>query len=524
MSLNVSATPLRRLLQAVALGIFGWLFFHVAWPHAAVFSPDLLADKEHLPAELLLWLDPLVGPSTAIAARTWNAAVAARTWNAAVWGALAVAALCVAFPRAFCSSICPLGTLIDVFDRLVGRHVRRLHLRRGWWVRARFWVLGAVVGAAVFGVVLAGYVTPIPVLTRGIYFTAGRLQLGLAKSWSQVPHAGPAVYVSVALFALVFLLGLLGPRFWCRHLCPSGALLSLLSRIRLAERRVSDACTQCGRCAAACTFGAVAEDFGTRHAECTFCQACAGACPVDAIDFNWRRRDPAPAGAGPALSRRGLLCSAVGGAAAGAMMRFGRPEGAAPLLRPPGSLPEREFLALCVRCGECFRVCPGPVLHSAGLQGGVESLWTPVAVPASAGCHQDCNFCTQVCPTGAIRPLALPEKRRTRMGLAAVNTVTCLAHAGERECRLCFEECRAAGYDAIEMREVRLELGDVPEGVFSEMELEAMGRIQAPFVVREACVGCGLCEYRCHAAYVKQEHVLDTAAVTVSPEGAGTVV
>ena len=50
-----------------------------------------------------------------------------------------------------------------------------------------------------------------------------------------------------------------------------------------------------------------------------------------------------------------------------------------------------------------------------------------------------------------------------------------------------------------------------------------MSRIEAPFVERAACVGCGLCEYRCHLAYVKQEGVLAEAAVTVLPEGAGTV-
>ena len=72
------------------------------------------------------------------------------------------------------------------------------------------------------------------------------------------------------------------------------------------------------------------------------------------------------------------------------------------------------------------------------------------------------------------------------------------------------------------MREVRLELGDVPEGVFSEMELEAMARIEAPFVRREACVGCGLCEYRCNSAYVKHESVLSASAITVSPDEAGT--
>jgi len=58
----------------------------------------------------------------------------------------------------------------------------------------------------------------------------------------------------------------------------------------------------------------------------------------------------------------------------------------------------------------------------------------------------------------------------------------------------CFRECRAAGYNTIEMREIALPVGEVPEGVLPPEELEAAGKIKAPFVLAEACVGCGLCE------------------------------
>ncbi|MBN2133675.1 MAG: 4Fe-4S dicluster domain-containing protein [Sedimentisphaerales bacterium] len=152
------------------------------------------------------------------------------------------------------------------------------------------------------------------------------------------------------------------------------------------------------------------------------------------------------------------------------------------LLRPPGSVAESEFLDRCIRCGECFKVCPGPVLSPAGLEFGLEALWTPVVVPSHAGCHQDCNFCTQVCPTQAIRPLSLSEKRKTSIGLAVINPKTCLSRSGQHDCQLCFNECKAAGYNAIQMRRIELELGDIPEGVFSDAELEAMSSIEAPFV------------------------------------------
>jgi NAD-dependent dihydropyrimidine dehydrogenase PreA subunit len=272
----------------------------------------------------------------------------------------------------------------------------------------------------------------------------------------------------------------------------------------------------------ACTFDAIRPDFTTRPAECAFCPDCARACPVGAIEFRVSgsafrvaARDGRCVADGRSLSRRALLGASAAGAAAAAGVALGARKR---LLRPPGSVREDRFLELCVRCGLCLKVCPGPVLHPAGPGAGLDALWTPVAVPSWAGCHQECNFCGQVCPTGAIRALPIEEKKKTHMGLAVVDTRACLPHAGKRDCQLCFDECRAAGYNAIEMREVRLPVGDVPEGLLSPAELEEAGRIPAPFVKPEACVGCGLCEYRCGSAWAKQKRLLARAAVAVVPE------
>jgi NAD-dependent dihydropyrimidine dehydrogenase PreA subunit len=202
-------------------------------------------------------------------------------------------------------------------------------------------------------------------------------------------------------------------------------------------------------------------------------------------------------------------------------MPGGKAHAAAPL-RPPGSVPERAFLDLCIRCGECFKVCPGPVLHPAGMEHGFEALWTPVAHPEHAGCHQDCNFCTQVCPTGAIQPLELGVKRVTHMGLAVVNLDTCLPfdNANRQECDLCFLECKRAGYNAIEMRPIQLPVdrAALEAQGFSDFEIDEMGTIHAPFVDPDACVGCGICTYRCHTRFVVQEQRLEEAAITIVAE------
>jgi len=113
-----------------------------------------------------------------------------------------------------------------------------------------------------------------------------------------------------------------------------------------------------------------------------------------------------------------------------------------------------------------------------------------------------------VCPTGAIRPLPIAEKRAARMGLAVIDQQTCLPYAGSSDCRMCVDECVSAGYNAIEFRMVGVELDG--EG----LPAEGSGR-QVPVVLAEACIGCGLCQTRCRAINVKQEKLLRRSAIVV---------
>jgi MauM/NapG family ferredoxin protein len=200
-----------------------------------------------------------------------------------------------------------------------------------------------------------------------------------------------------------------------------------------------------------------------------------------------------------------LLGGLLGAAAGGAAVLAETAAEAAQVVRPPGSVPERDFLRLCVRCGACMKACPFSVLQPTGLGKGV---WTPRVAADWAGCEPTCTNCGQVCPTGAIRALPLEEKRVARMGLAVVNETTCLPYAGTEACQLCVDECTAAGYDAIEFLRVGVEVDD--EG----MPVPDSGLL-APTVLADKCVGCGICQSRCYAVNVKQKHVLAGSAIVV---------
>lgn len=526
------------------------------WP--SHYARDLAA-KEIVPAELFLWLDPLLAASAALAGRAW-------VWPLAAVGIVLLISLVV--PRGFCAYLCPLGTVIDLFDATVGRwgQLRASHPPRrsspaapGRLRWLKYYVLAVVLGGAALGTMLGGFVSAIPVVTRAMVFLLAPLQTAAARGWHQVPPWNAGHVVSVMLFGGLLALGLLRPRFWCRYLCPTGALFSLCSVFRLVERRVEQRCTGCGRCLRRCPFDAIQDDYSTRPLDCAFCRTCQSVCPSGAIRYGWRlgeavqeadvpRLEPAsPAEALPgendglmapphaacaalpmaraaatqgyrSVNRRrfvagvgGLAAAAAGGAAIGWALGLPRAANGAAArspLRPPGSVPEPQFLALCVRCGECFRACPNDALQPLGFEHGLAALWTPHLVPDWSGCEPSCANCGQVCPTGAIRPLPIDEKRKAALGLAIVDTSTCLPHARREECRLCFDECAAAGYHAIEFLRVGTEVDE--RGI----PLEDSGFL-APVVLAERCTGCGLCQTRCRAINLVQRGLLAQSAIRI---------
>lgn len=485
-----------------------------AWPsHYA----DNLAAKEILPAETFLMLDPLVSLSTAVASRSW-------VWSLA--SAAAILVVCILIPRGFCGYLCPLGTTIDLFDWVIGKRVTRFRVSGdGWWVHIKYYLLAGTLVAAVFGVLVSGFSSAIPVITRGMLFLVDPLQSGAVRGWHLVPAIGLGQVISIVMFFAVLCLGFLRPRFWCKYVCPSGAVFSVGNLFRVTERKVESSCINCNKCVEICPFDAIKPDFTTRTTDCTLCQSCGGVCPTHAIKFveRWNVVELKIAGDPPthetSLGRRGFLSLAAGSTAAvvggagiaGITKSFGAhldsPNAPRPV-RPPGSVPEREFLEMCIRCGECFKACPNNVLQPEGFLQGLEGLWTPQVQADWAGCESSCNACGQVCPTGAIRALPLEEKRVARMGLAIVNETSCLPYAGTEACDLCVQECHAAGYHAIEYTQVGTEVDD------NGLPIEGTGFL-APVVLDDLCVGCGLCQTRCYAINVKDRHVLSASAIVV---------
>jgi ferredoxin-type protein NapG len=140
--------------------------------------------------------------------------------------------------------------------------------------------------------------------------------------------------------------------------------------------------------------------------------------------------------------------------------------------RPPGALPEAEFLARCIHCYLCQDVCPpGCIQMKPDTEG---DRHTPYIIPRLKGCTL-CLKCGEVCPTGALAPLA--EKQQVRMGVAAVDENLCVSHLRTGACGACFTACPLRG-------------AAITQGLYN-----------APTVHAEHCTGCGLCEEVCIVSY-----------------------
>ncbi len=296
-----------------------------------------------------------------------------------------------------------------------------------------------------------GLLDPIPLFHRSINLTL--LPLAERLSASQRYYQG-SLLISAVFLTAVFL-NLKVPRFYCRFICPLGALFGVLGTFSLWRiGRSADECSQCQLCDTDCE-GACQPVDRIRISECVLCMNCLESCQHGIVNYR-----TAPSEAGeitlPALSRRSFLTSFLSGAMAIPVVRLSGlvgPNNFPPsVIRPPGALAEPDFLARCLKCGQCMRICPTNIIQPAGLESGLEGLWSPILNfrIGTSGCQLNCIACSHICPSAAIRPITLEEKlgRKDyaragpiRLGTAFVDRGRCLPWAMDRPCIVCQENC-----------------------------------------------------------------------------------
>ncbi len=506
----------RRITQGIFLLLFLWLFLQ---------TESKGANDLGYPVKIFLDGDPLVMITTILASRSFYGPLLL---------ALAVIVITVILGRVFCGWICPFGTLhhlAGVLNRrkrpLAARSTKGKTLRS--FYRLKYYLLFFLLAASVFGLQLTGIFDPLSLLIRSLalavypmivyglraffdsifalnmpVITPGSEYLyGIFKA-TILPFSQPLLLQAVLMGFIFFgllALNLVEKRFWCKYLCPLGALLGLLSRYAVLSRFVSEGCNGCGACVRDCQGVAVPDGKDAwRKTECLVCGNCDDPCPQKAVSFGFMKNAPTAA---LDLGKRRLIGSVMAGVATVPLIRvtpMSKAVAAEPaLIRPPGSLEETAFLKRCVKCGECMKVCITGGLQPTFLEAGLEGLWSPVLVPRIGYCEYRCTLCGQVCPTGAIKNLKPEEKATVRIGLAMVDRSRCLPFAHGISCIVCEEVCPTSP-KSIWFEDVAVKDRQGQTKLFKQ-----------PHVDLEKCIGCGICETKCP--------VLGRPAITVTSVG-----
>jgi polyferredoxin len=475
------------------------------------------------PIRLFFELDPLVGLTNALAGHV--------LYRGLLWSVLIIVGT-LFLGRIFCGWICPMGSIHHFFGSLQSESKRGKQLvesnRYKRWQATKYYVLFAVLAASALGSGLVGWIDPFSFLVRSLglsilpglnYALNAGFQWLERSSFAPLHIAGGVLHVVFSatllsfkqpyfrqgiflgfIFVFILALNLRVTRFWCRAICPLGALLGIISRWSvLGLQKNASACDDCNRCLMRCQGGD--DPVGPapwRKAECVLCLNCVDSCPEHSLAFKFFPEGPKPVEA-PDLQRRKAFTGIAAGVAVIPLLRStaglsaGRDEH---LVRPPGSLCESDFLQRCIRCGECMKVCPNNTLHPAFTEAGLEGLWTPVVVPHIGYCEPSCVLCSQVCPTGAIWEITAKEKgwvvgvgasdaKAIRIGTAFYDRGRCLPWAMTTDCIVCEEWCPTSP-KAIYLREAQV--------------IDATGKaktIKQPWLNPEKCVGCGACEHAC---------------------------
>jgi polyferredoxin len=260
--------------------------------------------------KLFFQLDPLTGLSSGLG--TWSIA------SGLLVGAGTLAVTLVA-GRWFCGWVCPFGALHTLFTAFRPQPARRRIATGAYsgWQRAKYYVLAAMLGGCLVGLNLAGLLDPFSFLYRSlaiVVFPAVNDAVTTIFIWvyqtdpgiggvkatavtepvyellrrhalaASQPYYHGTLLIALLFVAVIFL-NLHRARFWCRYVCPLGALLGIVGKNPLVRlQRSVDACNDCGLCVADCQGGAnPAGADSWKPAECFYCLNCQSACPRHAL-------------------------------------------------------------------------------------------------------------------------------------------------------------------------------------------------------------------------------------------------
>jgi ferredoxin len=397
---------------------------------------------------------------------------------------LVILALSLIFGRVFCSVLCPLGTLQELFWRagtfLRGK-IRAGRRRQPGKKTARSGYAAA-----------PGIRYAVPLLTGlglALSFSPFMMALDPVSNFGRGMgalraigggNAVPPVLVPALPFLLILAAAFFRGRIFCIW-CPVGLTFGLLSSAAPFGMNVSSRCVSCGICEKKCPASCIDSRLKRIDSDrCVLCFSCASVCPGGSVNYGLRGK-AALAGESRRVFLKGagrasLFCGAAYLLAPGLRLFAASADtaGAKLPVLPPGALNGQRYRTYCIGCQACAAACPVGIITA-------RNSLRPALDYTGAGCQYNCVECGKVCPTGAIRRLGVEEKHRTRVALSALYFERCVVNTKRESCGACAEVCPTG---AITM---------IP---FGESGIPWLTR---PVFDERYCIGCGACFAACPA-------------------------
>lgn len=432
-----------------------------------------------------------------------------KTLGVAAIGFILILIFTLLFGRFYCSGICPLGTLQDVFSRFSNRFIikRKRYKFSNAKNLLRYIILGITVGFFIFGSSLLINLLD-PYSNFGRFFTyLGKPALveinnflsnllGNLGYYDLYPVKISAIRLEILIISLVMLslviwLSFTRGRLYCNTVCPVGAILGFVSKYSIIKISIDEtSCNQCGKCAVVCKSECMdIKNKKVDFSRCVACYNCLTACPENGVKYSFvKTSKQSEALSEPSVNtnKRNFILTSLAVFLGFSKWSHGSGEiknSQATTIRedkkypvsPPGSLSIDGFNQSCTACTLCVSICPTNVLQPSFLEYGIGGLLQPQMDYHSGFCNFDCVKCSEICPTGAILPISQEQKHTTQIGIVKFIKENCIVHTDRTDCGACSEHCPTKAVDMVPYE----------DGLF------------IPEVTEDICVGCGACEYAC---------------------------
>lgn len=419
--------------------------------------------------------------------------------------------LTLLFGRVYCSVICPLGVMQDIFAWFGRKSKKNRYTYSPAKSVLRYTVLGIFVVALIAGV---GSV----VALLAPYSSYGRIaQNLLAPFWAWGNNlfayiaeradsyafyekevwlkSLPTFIIALVTVVCLAILAWRNGRTYCNTICPVGTVLGFFSRFSWMKPVIdTDKCVNCGLCGRNCKAACIdTKNHTIDYSRCVSCMDCLEKCHTHAIRYGRvKKADPVTSESKTVDTSRRTFLTGVGVLAATAAVRAQEktvdgglaaitdkkiPDRATPIV-PPGAQSLRHMAQHCTGCQLCVSVCPNDVLRPSTK---LTTLMQPEASYERGYCRPECVRCSEVCPAGAILKITPADKSAIQIGHAVWVKDNCVPLTDGVECGNCARHCPTG---AITM------VASDPEDLYSP---------KIPAVNTELCIGCGACENLCPA-------------------------